>query len=141
MAEVIKINSKTIMKGNASGAALVSPVNFSFYAGVDPATAEIVDPHSVLKGENVTGKVLVYETGKSSTANCWYMYTMGKRGNAPAAIVNTKLDSIQVMGAVCGEIPMFLVDPAAEPDPVKVIETGDLVEIDGETGVITVTKQ
>lgn len=141
MAEVIQIKSKVIMKGDAKGSALVSPVNFSYYAGVDPATAIVVDPHSVLKGENVTGKVLVYETGKSSTANCWYMYTMGKRGNAPAAVINTKLDPIQVMGAVCGEIPMFLVDITTEPDPVKVIENGDLVEIDGETGLITVTKK
>lgn len=140
MSRTIEMQGTVAFEGDARGEALVSPVNFSFYAGVDPATAIVNDPHSPLKGECVTGKVLVYPTGKSSTANSWYMYTMGKRHNAPAAIINTKLDSIQVIGAICGEIPMVTVDPAS-CDPVAVIENGDLVEIEGKTGRILVTKK
>lgn len=140
MSEVITIKGKMIMGGETKGSALVTKNNLSFYAGIDAATALVTDPHSPLYGENVTGKVLVYPIGKSSTGNCWIMYTMGNRGNAPGAIINTKLDPIQVMGCICGNIPLIHV---TECDPTDLIETGDMVEINGETngiGTITITK-
>lgn len=111
---------------------------YSLYANVDDNTGDVTDVKCAIYGENVTGKVLVYPAGCGSTTNCWILYTMGQRGNAPAAIINANLDTIQVVGAVCAEIPMLRV---SECDPVAEIRTGDLVEINGDTGEIIVTKK
>jgi len=138
MDEVITINGKIISKGSAKGSALVCPVSVSFYGGINCDTALVTDIHSPMYNENVTGKIMVFPTGKSSTGTSWILYTMGNRGTAPAAIINTELDPILVMGAICGNVPMVHV---TEVNPMEVISPGDLVEINGESGVITITKK
>lgn len=130
MSETFTIKGNIISAGNANGSALVSPVNFSFFGGVDPANGICNDPHSVLYKESVVGKVMVYRAGKSSTANCTFMYTMALRNIAPAAIITCKLDSIQVMGAICGEIPLVQVDEEINGTPItEFIKTGDMIDI------------
>lgn len=130
MAEILKIKGEVISAGDAKGSALVSPVNFSFFGGVDPANGVCNDPHSVLYNESVVGKVMVYRAGKSSTANCTFMYTMALRKIAPAGIITSKLDSIQVMGAICGEIPLVRVDDEINGLPMnEFFRTGDMIEI------------
>jgi predicted aconitase with swiveling domain len=60
---------------------------------------------------------------------------LAKRGKKPAAIVNTRnLDPNLVEGAILADIPMLCFPQA---DPYQIISTGDLVEVDGETGLLT----
>lgn len=151
MSEIFTLKGNVISAGNAKGRALVSPVNFSFFGGVDPANGICNDPHSVLYNESVVGKVMLYRAGKSSTANCTFMYTMALRNIAPAAILTCKLDSIQVMGAICGEIPMIQVDEQVDGMPItEFIKTGDMIDITAdnsdngsvnETCTITITRE
>ena len=153
MAETFVIKGEVISAGNAKGSALVSPVNFSYFSGVDPANGVCNDPHSVLFGQSVVGKIMVYRAGKSSTANCTFMYTMSLRHIAPAGIITSKLDSIQVMGAICGEIPMVRVDEEIQGIPMtEFFKTGDMIEIvadekpagsddDNDSCTITITRE
>lgn len=133
MSETFTLKGNVISAGNAKGSALVSPVNFSFFGGVDPANGKCNDPHSALYNESVVGKVMVYRAGKSSTANCTFMYTMALRNLAPAAIITCKLDSIQVMGAICGEIPLVQVAEEINGIPLtQFFRNGDVIEIVGD---------
>lgn len=134
---ILTMNGKIIVPGHVKAEALVCSENLNFYANVDDSTGDVTDIKCPVYGKNVSGKVLVYPAGCGSTTNCWILYTMGKKGTAPAAIINENLDTIQVIGAVCAEIPMFQV---TQGDPVKNICTGDLVEINGDTGEIIVIR-
>ena len=58
--------------------------------------------------------------------------------NAPVAFVNVNVDALAVLGGVVNEIPMVT---ELERDPIQIIETGDHVHVDAETGIITVVKK
>lgn len=146
MAEEIKIPCKVIFPGEVDSTALVTQKNFAFFANVDPHTGICNDTHfPELLGESVVGKVMVFKASKSSTGNFTFMYTMALRGIAPAALITCKLDPIQVMGNICGEIPLFQVD-LEKYDPTELIAKGDRVVITGGTrcgdaGEITIYKE
>ena len=53
-------------------------------------------------------------------------------GKAPVAIVNHRTETIVATGAILARIP--LVDKV----DIGLIETGDLVTVDGDNGVVTV---
>jgi predicted aconitase with swiveling domain len=73
----------------------------------------------------VTGRVLVFPTGKGSTVGSYTLYRMAKAGTAPAAILCAESEAIVAVGAIIGEIPMVdLVD-------IRQIQTGDRVSVDG----------
>jgi predicted aconitase with swiveling domain len=83
----MKIEGRRIYKGVAVGEAIVTKDGISFYGGVDPDTGEVVENGHELEGQSITGKVLVFPTGKGSTVGSYTMYRMMKNNTAPAAIV------------------------------------------------------
>ncbi len=79
---------------------MVSTKAFTFAHGVDPASGEVTDVRSDLRGSNVKGKVLFYPHGKgSTTASSWFLEAV-RQGNGPAAIVTSSLDLSAVIGSV-----------------------------------------
>jgi predicted aconitase with swiveling domain len=62
------------------------------------------------------------------------LYALAKKGFAPRAIVNEKIDPVVVVGAVIAEIPMI-----AEVD-IQQIATGDIVDVDACSGVVRILK-
>lgn len=99
------LSGRKVFPGKARGKALVSTDGISFYGGVDPATGKVVEKGHPLEGQCVTGKVLVFPTGKGSTVGSYVLYDMKKRGTAPAAIVNKEIETIIAVGAIISEIP------------------------------------
>jgi hypothetical protein len=59
-------------------------------------------------------------------------------GNAPAAFVNLEVDSLAALGCIVNGIPMIT---DLEQSPFEVIQTGDHVLVDAESGVLTITKR
>jgi predicted aconitase with swiveling domain len=60
---------------------------------------------------------------------------LARRGKKPAAIVNTRnLDPNLVEGAILADVPMVCFP---EEDLYEILSSGDLVEVDGETGMLT----
>lgn len=89
-----------LIPGKAEGEALVSLKAFTFAHGVDPATGEVTDVRSDIRGSNVGGKVLFYPFGKgSTTASAWFLEAV-RLGNHPAAIVTEGVDLSAVIGSV-----------------------------------------
>jgi len=122
----MELGGRVIKAGIAEGIALVSPEPVGFLGGVDPETGIVIEPGHPLEGQCVTGRVLVFSTGKGSTVGSYTLYRMARSDTAPAAIVNAESEAIVAVGAIIGDIPMV--------DQVDIarIRTGDRVCVDGD---------
>jgi predicted aconitase with swiveling domain len=129
---MILLKGRKVAKGTASGEALVSAEGISFYGGVEPETGKVVEKGHPLEGKCVTGKVLVFPTGKGSTVGSYVLYDMKKRGTAPAAIVNREIETIIAVGAIISGIP------CVDKIDVKKIKSGSIVSVDADKGTVTV---
>ena len=87
------MKGRKIFKGKVTGEALVTGEDISFYGGCDPETGEIVEKGHHLEGQSVSGKVLVFPTGKGSTVGSYVLYALKKAEKAPLAIINKTTDS------------------------------------------------
>jgi predicted aconitase with swiveling domain len=122
----VELQGRIIKSGTAEGSALVSCEPIGFLGGIDPETGIVIEPGHPLEQERVTGRVLVFPTGKGSTVGSYTLYRMAQAGTAPAAIINTESEAIVAVGAIISDIPMV--------DQVDIgqIKTGDHVSIDGD---------
>ncbi len=129
------LKGRKVMGGTAEGEALVSTEPVSFYGGVDPVSGCVTEPGHCCCGENITGKVFVFPTGKGSTVGSYVIYRMKKLGTAPAAIINVETEAILATGCVISDIP--LVDKL-DQDPIEAIKTGMLVKVRADDGVVEI---
>nr|HPL30089.1 DUF126 domain-containing protein [Anaerolineae bacterium] len=56
-------------------------------------------------GCDITGRVLVFPTGKGSTVGSYVLYQLAQGGHAPAAIINARCEAIVATGAIISGIP------------------------------------
>jgi len=131
----IRLTGRPIVSGFAEGMALVSKKPLSFLGGVDPDSGVITERDHDLKGSCVKGKVLCFPHGHGSTVGSYILYSLAKNGVGPRAIVNTTADPVVVVGAVIAEIPMV------DQVDIERIFSGDFVEVDGDRGLLTVTRR
>jgi len=120
-----ELRGRVIQPGTASGLALVSPEPIGFLGSVDPETGIIIEPGHALEALCVTGRVLVFPTGKGSTVGSYTLYRMARAGTAPAAIVNAESEAIVAVGAILADIPMV------DQVDISQIESGDWVRVSG----------
>jgi predicted aconitase with swiveling domain len=97
-----------------------------FLGGIDPETGIVIEPGHPLEGQCVSGRVLVFPTGKGSTVGSYTLYRMARAGTAPAAIINAESEAIVAVGAIIGDIPMV------DHLEISQIETGDRVRVVGD---------
>jgi len=128
----MKLEGRKIYKGTAEGEAIVTKDGISFYGGVDPDNGEVVEVGHELEGQSITGKVLVFPTGKGSTVGSYTMYRMKKSNTAPAAIVNKQIDTIVAVGCIISEIP------CVDKIDIENIKTGQQVVVNGSDGIVEV---
>jgi predicted aconitase with swiveling domain len=117
---------RVIKQGRAEGEALVSKEPIGFLGGVDGMTGIVTEKDHPLEGQYITGKVLVFPTGKGSTVGSYVIYQLMVNDLAPAAIVNIESEPIVAVGAIISNIPMV------DQMPIDEIETGDRVYVDGD---------
>jgi predicted aconitase with swiveling domain len=128
----MKLKGRKIYKGTIEAEAIVTKEGISFYGGVDPDTGEVVEVGHELEGQSITGKVLVFPTGKGSTVGSYTMFRMKKNNMAPAAIVNEQVDTIIAVGCIISEIP------CVDKININNIKTGQKVVVNGSEGIIEV---
>ena len=124
----MQFNGRTIYKGTATGEALVTTMGISFFGGVDPDTGIVVEKGHQLEGQSISGKVLVFPTGKGSTVGSYTLYRLKRNGVAPIAIVNAQCETITAVGCIIAEIP------CVDQIPIEQIAAGVTLKIDGEHG-------
>jgi predicted aconitase with swiveling domain len=130
MANVTRLQGRLIRAGRGEGRALVSPEPIGFLGGVDPETGTVVEPNHPLLGQSVSGRVLVFPTGKGSTVGSYTILRLARNGVAPAAIVNAESEAIVAVGAIIGDIPMV------DQVPIALIRDGDWVVV--QDGVVEI---
>jgi uncharacterized protein len=121
----LRLIGRVVKAGEAQGAALVSPEPLGFLGGVDPETGRVIERGHPLEGQCVTGRMLVFPTGKGSTVGSYTIYRLARNGVAPAGIVNAEADPVVAVGAIIAEIPMV------DQVDVSCIENGDWVHLAG----------
>jgi predicted aconitase with swiveling domain len=126
------LKGRTIVEGSCRAEALVSSRPISFLGGVDPADGRIIEKDHDLCGRCIKGKVLCFPHGHGSTVGSYVMYSLVRRGLAPAAIINQTADPVVVVGAIIGNIPMI------DRVDIRKIKTGDTLEVDGARGCVRV---
>ena len=122
----MRIQGRSIYRGHAKGEALVTSQAISFFGGIDPETGLVVELGHELEGQDITGKVLVFPTGKGSTVGSYTLYRLKHSGHAPAAILNAECETITAVGCIIAEIPCL------DKLPILEIPPGSLVSIEGE---------
>lgn len=132
-----EFKARGIVRGTASGPALVSREAISFLGDLDIRSGKVVNKRHPLLGVSLKGTVLVLPHSVGSAGAWRFLYQLFVHGTNPVAIVQTKLpDSSLVQGAILAKVPIVC-EPAE--DVLAVIKTGDLVEVDGTNGVVRVT--
>lgn len=126
---------RCIFSGTALGEALVTSQAISFFGGVDPETGIVVERGHDLEGNCITGKVLVFPTGKGSTVGSYTLYRLKHNGLAPAAILNSECETIIAVGCIIAEIP------CVDKLPIQEILPGSLIRVEGSQVSIETTKK
>jgi predicted aconitase with swiveling domain len=126
----MKLKGRKVYKGIAEAEAIVTKDGISFYGGVDPETGRVVEVGHELEGQSITGKVLVFPTGKGSTVGSYTMYRMKKNNTAPVAIVNKEIDTIIAVGCIISEIP------CVDKINIDIIKTGQYLIVNGNEGIV-----
>jgi len=127
-----------LAKGFGQGEALVSNEAICFYL-VDPKTGIVRERGHQLEGKTVSGKVLVFTSGKASSAvQMDGLVKLLLNNKSPSAMIVKDIEPVLVGSAVLTKIP--LVD-RLEKDQFETIRTGDFVKVDADKGIVTlVTK-
>jgi len=111
---------------------MVTKEGISFYGGVDSDTGIVVEVGHELEGQSVSGKILVFPTGKGSTVGSYTMYRMKKNNTAPLAIINEKIDTIIAVGCIISEIPCVdMID-------INLIKNEQEVLVNGSEGTVEI---
>jgi predicted aconitase with swiveling domain len=121
---------RSISPGTIRGESLVTQAGISFFGGVDPETGCVVEKGHPLEGQSITGKVLVFSTGKGSTVGSYTLYRLKKAGLAPIAILNAECETITAVGCIIAEIP------CVDHLPIEQIPNGAQIEVDANTGQV-----
>jgi len=126
------LSGRKIYGGKVSGEALVTTQGISFFGGVDPESGIVVEKGHALEGQSISGKILVFPTGKGSTVGSYTLYRLKKVNKAPAAIINRECETITAVGCIIAEIP------CVDQIPIDQLTTGLSVRVDGEAGTLDV---
>lgn len=135
--ENIVLKGRSASKGVAEGEALIIHDTISFLSDIKITEGIITNPQSKFKGQSVSGKILIFPTGRGSTADPYGFYMLKKAGKAPKGVVNIDANPTTVAGAIISNTPMVY---QLNKNPFDIIMTGDHVLVDGNKGVVTVTK-
>ena len=131
--EKIRIKGRCVYPGKVEAEALVAPKYLQGFTNVKPALGFTTERNHPLYRVPYTGKVLVFYSPRGSGG--FLSYGLGAK---PAAFVHTKWSPLTVGCALQAHVPMMT---DFEEDPLKYIETGDMVLVNADEGYIEITKR
>jgi predicted aconitase with swiveling domain len=133
MAEKIRLKGRCEYPGRVEAEALVAPKYLQGFTNVSPMNGYTTERNHPLFKIPYTDKVLVFYSPRGSGGFLAYGF-----GAKPAAFVHTKSSPLTVGCALQAHVPMMT---DFEEDPLKYIETGDLVLVNADEGYIEITKK
>jgi predicted aconitase with swiveling domain len=135
---VIMLHGRKVVGGVAEGEAMVTRDTISGWGGVNPMAGTIVETRHELRGQSFKDKILVFPGAKGSSGWSAVFHTARLAGTAPKAMVFNEMTTKVALGAVVMRCPSVT---ELDQDPLKVIETGDWVRVDGDAGTVEVHKK
>ena len=130
------LHGRGVVKGRASGPALVAREAISFLGDVDIRSGAIVGDLPSVQNASVRGCVLVFPYTRGSAGAWRFLYQLFKHDNHPVALVIGALpDPSVVQGAILAGIPIVC---ELDQDPVAAIADGARVSVDADAGTVTV---
>jgi predicted aconitase with swiveling domain len=133
----IVLHGRTVVRGKAKAQALVTTQTISGWGGINEREGSVIELHHELKGQSFAGKVLVFPGAKGSSGWSAFFHMCRLNGVAPAAMIFTRMTTKIALGAVVTRVPSIT---DLDGDVFDLIETGDLVEVDADAGVVSITK-
>ena len=137
-AKKIVLRGRKVVGGCAEGEALVTKDRISGWGGIDPRSGTVIETRHELRGVSFAGKVLVFPGAKGSSGWSSQFHVARLAGKAPIAMVFNEMTTKIALGAVVAHAPSVT---DFDQDPLQVIETGDWVRVDGDRGIVEVTKK
>lgn len=134
----IILRGRKVYGGSAEGEALVTKEGLGGMGVFDVDTGTVIELGNDWLNQNVSGKILVFRTGRGSSS--WSIWHQALRfaGHAPKAHIVKECNAQAALGAVVLRIPSIT---DLEQDPTEIISTGDWVKVDADKGVVEVTKK
>jgi predicted aconitase with swiveling domain len=133
----IVLRGRKVVGGVAEGEALVTRDTISGWGGVNPTNGTVIETRHELRGVSFKDKVLVFPGAKGSSGWSGMFHMTRLMGTAPKAMVFNIMTTKIALGAVVMHCPSVT---ELDQDPLDVIETGDWVRVDGDRGLVEVTK-
>jgi len=128
----MKLKGRTIYRGSVQGEAIVSSKPISFYGGVDPQTGVIVERGHDLEGKSITGKILVFPSGKGSTVGSYILFRLSKNKKEPKGLILKECEAIIAVGCIIGEIPCI------DHIDITKIKSGAQLSLNANDGTVTI---
>ena len=138
MSSDIVLRGRKVVGGIAEGEALVTHETISGWGGVNPVLGSIIETRHELRGQSFKDKILVFPGAKGSSGWSVMFHLTRLAGTAPKALVFNEMTTKVALGAVVMRIPSVT---ELDRDPLEIIETGDWVVVDGNTGTVKITKK
>jgi predicted aconitase with swiveling domain len=139
----VQAEGDALAPGHAAASPLVLDEPLSFWGGVDPETALIIDTHHPQVGASLTGRIIVLPGGRGSSSSSSVLAETIRNGTGPAGLILASRDPILALGALVARelygrsIPVVAVDPATY-DACRRAQT-IAVDVDGDRAVIRVS--
>lgn len=133
----LTLRGRKVVGGVAEGEALVTHDTISGWGGVNPMTGTIIETRHELHGQSFKDKVLVCPGAKGSSGWSGAFHLTRLTRTAPKALIFNEMTTKIALGAVVMRVPAVT---DLDQDPLTVIRTGDWVRVDGDRGVVEVTR-
>lgn len=135
--KVITLKGRKVVGGKAKAEALVTTQTISGWGGINEREGSVIELRHELHGQSFAGKVLVFPGAKGSSGWSAFFHMCRLNDTAPAAMIFTRMTTKIALGAVVTRVPTIT---DLDGDVFELIETGDLVEVDADAGIVTITK-
>ena len=128
-------NCRRIVGGTGEGKTLVTMQPINFLAMVNAKTGTITDPLHELHGKSLKGSVLILPFAIGSSVGAYAIYSMKEYGNAPSAVVCSKVDITTASGCALADIPVV---DLPDGTPISILKQGLKARVEADARRIVV---
>ncbi|MBE1488524.1 aconitase X swivel domain-containing protein [Plantactinospora soyae] len=136
-ANTVTLRGRGLVGGVVEGEALVTRDSISGWGGIEPTGGRIIESRHELSGQSFKDKILVFPGAKGSSGWSGMFHMSRLAGSAPKAMIFNYMNTKIALGVVVTRVPAVT---DLDQNPLDVIETGDWVRVDADTGTVVVTK-
>lgn len=128
-------NCRRIVGGTGEGKIVVTMQPINFLVMVNAKTGTITDPLHELHDKSLKGSVLILPYAIGSSVGAYAIYSLKEYGNAPSAVVCSKVDITTASGCALAEIPVV---DLPDGTPISILKQGLKARVEADARRIVV---